>query len=156
MVKTLELDKYWSIENSMISNYVTKLMQLLFGSIPLKPWLSQSRDRKRPCPEMFMCACATGSCATVSRVFSYSSTSTMATEGHSKGVRMRNRRLRTFHQKLATGSEGFPRFFLLTIVVQKVGWGVLYDVRVLDLAWLPELVIYPFRAILFSYNIYVV
>ena len=31
----------------------------------------------------------------------------------------------------------YPRFFL-TIVVQK-GWGVLYDVRVLYLAWLPIL-----------------
>ena len=39
--------------------------------------------------------------------FSYSSsTSTMVTEGHPKGVR--NRRLR--NRKLATGSEGFPPF----------------------------------------------
>ena len=62
------------------------------------------------------------------------------------------------------GSEVFPRFFLST-----EGWGDLYDVRfiylawllelairVLYFAWLPELamVIYPFPAILFSYNIY--
>ena len=66
---------------------------------------------------------------------------------------------------LLPGSEGFPCFFLST-----EGWGDLYDVRViyfawllelairvLYFAWLPELalVINPFPAILFSYNIYI-
>jgi len=45
-----------------------------------------------------------------------------------------------FHRKLATGSEGFPPFSRAFFLVQG---GVLYDVRVLYLAWLPELVIYP-------------
>jgi len=84
-------------------------------------------------------ACATGSCtistlvgpflfrvracATVSRVFSYSSSSTVVqvpwipvTEGHLTpsgiplGVRMRNRNLRTFHRKLTTDIDViFPR-----------------------------------------------
>ena len=48
----------------------------------------------------------------VSRVFSYSSSSTMDTEGHPQGVRNR---------KLATGSEDFPRSSTM---------GVLYDVRI--------------------------
>ena len=57
-----------------------------------------------------------------------------------------------FHRKLATGNEGLPPFS--RVVVQKVG-GVLYDVRVLYLAWLPHfifisLVICPFPTILFS------
>jgi len=75
------------------------------------------------------------------------------TEGHVTpsgiplGVRMRNRRLRPFHRKLATDIDViFPR--------SSTRGGVLYDVRVLYLAWLPELtlVIYPFPAILFSFH----
>jgi hypothetical protein len=37
---------------------------------------------------------------------------------------------------LLPGSEGFPRFFFST-----EGWGDLYDVRVIYLAWLLELAI---------------
>jgi len=43
--------------------------------------------------------------------FSYSSTSTMDTEGHPKGVRMRNRKLRNV----------YPCFFL-TLVAEQVPW----------------------------------
>ena len=64
---------------------------------------------------------------------------------------------------LLPGSEGFPRFFFST-----EGWGDLYDVRViylawllalairvLYLAWLPELalVMYPFTAPPFYFHI---
>jgi len=37
----------------------------------------RKRPRKRPCPEVIACACASASCGTVSRVFSYSSSSTV-------------------------------------------------------------------------------
>jgi len=85
----------------------------------------QSRDRKRPCAEV--CAGATGSCATVSRVFSHCSTSTISrvfflvvipwlpkvTRRGGWGVR--NRRL--CNRKLATGSEGFPPFSRVVVGV---------------------------------------
>ena len=94
----------------------------------------------------------------------------MATEGRPKGwkgVRMRNQKL----HKICPSGAFFPevRVSRAFFLVQKVG-GDLYDIRViylarllelairvLYLAWLPELalVIYPFPAILFSYNIYI-
>ena len=94
----------------------------------------------------------------------------MATEGRLKGwkgVRMRNQKLRKICPSGAFSPEvRVSRDFFLSTE----GWGDLYDVRVLYiawllklatrvlyLAWLPELalVIYPFPAILFSYNIYI-
>jgi uncharacterized membrane protein (DUF106 family) len=60
---------------------------------------------------------------------------------------MRNRKLRNIRPSAAFSPivaltrsmlcawEVFPRVFFL-VVVQNVGWGVLYDVRVLYLAWL--------------------
>ena len=82
----------------------------------------------------------------------------MATEGCPKGwkgVRIRNQKLRKIYPSGVFCPEvRVPALFFL---VQKVG-GDLYDVRVLYLAWLPELslVIYTFPAILFSYNIYTI
>ena len=73
----------------------------------------QSRDRKRPWPKEALSGsvrvriCNRKLCNLFPRFFySSSSTSTMDTEGHPKGVRMRNRRLCTLHRKLATGSGG--------------------------------------------------
>ena len=81
----------------------------------------------------------------------------MATEGRPKGwkgVRMRSQKL----HKICPSGAFCPevRVFRAFVLVQKVG-GDLYDVRVIYLALLPELalVIYPFPAILFSYNIYI-
>ena len=74
----------------------------------------------------------------------------MATEGRLKGWKG--------VRKICSSVAFFPEvrvsrvFFLRT-----EGWVDLYDVCVLYLTWLPELalVIYPFPAILFSYNIYI-
>jgi hypothetical protein len=67
---------------------------------------------------------------------------------------MRNQKLRNIRPRGAFCPEVrvSGAFFFL---VQNVE-GDLYDVRVLYLAWLPKLalVIYPFPAILSSYNIY--
>ena len=83
-----------------------------------------------------------------------------------KGVHMHNQKLRKIcHSGTFCPEVRVPAFFLST-----EGWGDLYDVRVIYLAWLLELaisvlylawlqelalVIYPFPAILFSYNIYI-
>jgi hypothetical protein len=131
----------------------------------------QSHDRKRLCPEGYAHAQpehvvshvtdpdrksrarkGTEVCSAHSRVF-------MATEGW-KGVH-NIRPSGAFYPEVRVSRA----FFLST-----EGWGDLYDVcvlylvwllelatRVLYLAWLPELalVIYPFPAILFSHNIYI-
>jgi hypothetical protein len=79
----------------------------------------QSRDRKRPCPEV---------CSAHSRVF-------MATEGW-KGVRMRNQKLHNIRPSGAFCPEvRVSRAFFLSTE----GWGDFYDVRVLYLVWLLEL-----------------
>ena len=70
------------------------------------PCSERSSAHAQPFPAFFSSYCSTNT-MDVSRVFSYSSSSTMDTEGHPKGVR--NRRLCTLHRKLATGSEDFPR-----------------------------------------------
>ena len=81
---------------------------------------TKSRDRKRPCSEV-------GSAHTrLFPAFFFLSSSNMATEGHLTPSE--------FPWVCATGSCATP-----VVVVNNVGCGVLYNVRVLCLAWLLEL-----------------
>jgi len=99
--------------------------------------------RKHPWPEVIVCACANGTFCTTT---SSSSTSTMAT-CDPKGVEGCAHAQPEVVQYppsggLFTGSwlqevMSFPpRFFLSIVVVQNVGWGVLYNVRVYSFPWL--------------------
>ena len=95
--------------------------------------------RKRPWPEV---------CAAHARLFSPASSSIILT---GSDVRL------TSPEGALSGSmfcACLVLFLFSYVVVQNVGWGVLYDVRVLYLAWLPEqtLVICP---LLFSYSVYI-
>jgi len=89
----------------------------IVGSRKWRQSRDQSRDRKRLCPEVI--TCATGSCATVSRVFSTLVVvlwlpkvirRVCATGGCATGSWLQEVRVPAI----------FPRFFL-TLVVQKVG-----------------------------------
>ena len=85
----------------------------------------------------------------------------MATEGRPKGwkgVRMRNQRLRKICPNGAfwgLSTEGWGDLYDVRVIY--LAWLLELAIRVLYFAWLPELalVIYPFPAILFSYNIYI-
>jgi hypothetical protein len=106
----------------------------------------KSRDRKLPWPEVI-------ACATVSRVFSYysSSTSTMATGsdpcGVPLGVRMRNRKLHNILPREAF----WPEVTLWNVIrSDRDPFGALYDVSVYHCL---ALVICPFPAILLAPSI---